>query len=220
MAHRWPAARRTLAAGVIALITLALGAAVASAHESREVGDYELTVGFWTEPAIVNEPNGLSLDVQLGQGDEGTPVEGLAETIQAEVTFGSETKPLELRAAFGQPGRYRSDLIPTEAGTYMFRVFGSIEGMEIDETFTSGPDTFSDVESRSALNFPEAADTSADAEAAANEAQDTADTARTLGIVGIVVGIIGIVLGAGGLLMARNARRPTEQSTAAAEPAN
>ena len=41
-----------------------LGAAASvSAHEHRAVGNYELTVGFLNEPALLNEPNGLSLDV-------------------------------------------------------------------------------------------------------------------------------------------------------------
>src|SRR5688500_13135541 len=55
--------RRLLAVSMA--VTLLLGlAATASAHEQREVGDYKLTVGFSTEPALINEPNGLSLDVQ------------------------------------------------------------------------------------------------------------------------------------------------------------
>lgn len=220
MAHQWPRSRRILAAGMIALMTLALGAAVASAHEHREVGEYELTVGFWTEPAIADEPNGLSLDVQLGHGDEGTPVEGLEETLQAEVLFGGETRPLELRAAFGTPGRYRSDFIPSEPGTYSFRIYGSIEGMELDETFTGGPDTFSEVESKDALNFPAVADSGAETVAAVEDAQDTADSARTLAIIGIVVGVLGLLLGAGGLVMARNARGSTARAAAVSEPAD
>jgi hypothetical protein len=207
MAHLRPYARRALAAGLVALLALALGVAGVSAHEHREVGDYELTVGFWTEPAIVDEPNGLSLDVQLGHGDEGTPVEGLEETLQAEVAFGGQTMPLELSAAFGMPGRYRADFIPTEPGTYSFRIFGSIEGMELDETFTGGPDTFSEVESKDALNFPPVADSGAETAAAVTDAQDTADSARTLAIIGIIAGVIGIAVGVGGFMMARSARQ-------------
>lgn len=74
-------------------VVLILGlAATASAHEHREVGDYELTVGFTGEPALINEPNGLDLRVQLGHGDDGTPVEGLQETLQAEISYAGERR--------------------------------------------------------------------------------------------------------------------------------
>ena len=39
-------------------------AGLASAHEHRDVGNYTLVVGFLDEPAIANEPNGLSLRVE------------------------------------------------------------------------------------------------------------------------------------------------------------
>jgi hypothetical protein len=70
------------------------------------------------------------------------------------VMFAGETKPLELRARFGQPGSYVADLLPTAEGTYSFRIFGTIEGTDIDETFTGGPDTFSEVESTDSIAFP------------------------------------------------------------------
>src|SRR5688572_10238725 len=103
--------RRLLAVSLSVMLLLGLAAA-ASAHERREVGDYELAVGFTGEPALVNEPNGLDLRVQLGHGDDGTPVEGLQDTLDAEISFAGETKELELRARFGQPGAYTSDIIP------------------------------------------------------------------------------------------------------------
>jgi len=182
-------------------------AATASAHEHREVGDYELTVGFTGEPALVNEPNGLDLRVQLGHGDDGTPVEGLQDTLDAEISFAGETKELELRARFGQPGAYTSDIIPTAEGAYTFRIVGTIEGMEIDETFTSGPETFAEVQSTDEIAFP-AVETGADdgSSSAVSEAQDTADSARTLAIIGIIVGVLGLAAGAAGVMMALNAR--------------
>ena len=220
MSRSLPAGRRLVAAGLAALIVLTLSASVARAHEHREVGEYEFTVGFLNEPALVNEPNGLSLAVQLGHGDEGTPVEGLAETLQAEIIFGDETRELELRAAFGEPGSYVADVIPVEPGTYSFRIFGTIDGMEVDETFTGGPDTFSEVEDTAALEFPDAGATGPDAATLAEDAQDTADTAQVLAIIGIIVGVVGVALGLAGALAARNARRPAAPSTAAPDPAD
>ncbi len=48
--------------------------AFVSAHGGREVGEYELTVGFFVEPAYEGEKNGV--DLRVVTGDE-EPVEGV-----------------------------------------------------------------------------------------------------------------------------------------------
>lgn len=203
---------RLLLAGSLAFVLLIALAMTASAHEHREVGDYELTVGFSVEPALINEPNGLSLAVQVGTEDDGPPVEGLQETLEAEVTYAGETKPLELRARFGQPGSYIADVFPTAEGAYTFRIFGTIEGMEIDESFTSGPETFSEVESTDEIAFPAGA-AGDDSGAAVAEAQDAADSARTLAIIGITLSVISLAAVAGGVIGVMKAARAGRAST-------
>jgi hypothetical protein len=199
----FPAAlRRILVLFMVGVLAVMTGA-VASAHEHREVGEYGITVGFLNEPALVDEPNGLSLRVETHEDE--APVEGLAGSLQAEVRHGGETKQLELRAAFGDPGLYVSDFIPTATGAYTFHITGEIEGMPIDEEFTSGPETFSEVESKESLAFP-AVTAAGGAGSAVDDAQDTADSARTLAIAGLVVGVLGLAAGATGLLAATRAR--------------
>lgn len=124
------------------------------AHEHREVADgqYELTVGFLDEPAYVNLKNGLDLRVVTVDGDE--PVEGLADTLTAEVIYGDQSMELELRPVFNSPGHYRAIFFPTAVGAYTFHITGEIDGTEIDEEFTSGPETFSEVEPIEPLQFP------------------------------------------------------------------
>jgi hypothetical protein len=192
MQHR--SARFSVAA-FLAAIMLLLMSGIASAHEHRTVGDYELTVGFSGEPALVDEPNGLDLRVQKGEGDNGTPVEGLDATLKAEIIYGDQSKPLEIRAKFGQPGAYTADLIPTKTGAYTFHITGTIEGTPVDESFTSGPDTFSEVAGKDSISFPEASSDSS--------SSDDADSAKTLAIVGIVVGALGLIAGLAGVAMAR-----------------
>ena len=148
-----------------ALLVGFLPAAVA-AHEVREVagGQYELVVGFLEEPAFAGEQNGLDLRVSrpvaaspaagITEEAEGSPVEGLSDTLQAEVIYGEETMELELEPRFGEPGAYRAVFFPTAEGDYTFHIFGDIEGTAIDERFTSGPETFSPVESSEPLQFP------------------------------------------------------------------
>lgn len=197
--------RFSVAASLAALVLL-LTSSLASAHEHRDVGDYTVTVGFLNEPALVDEPNGLYLRIEHGHEDEGeavTPVEGLASALKADVRFGSETRELTLRAAFGDPGLYVSDFIPTAEGAYTFRITGTIEDTPIDEEFTSGPETFSEVEGKDTMNFPAVG---GDTDNAVSDAQDTADSARTLAIAGIIVGVLGLAAGIAGLMAAMNAR--------------
>jgi hypothetical protein len=140
-----------------ALVLFALLPAVAGAHETREVADgqYRLVVGFLNEPVAVGDKSGLDLRVTTPATDgssEPVPVEGLEGTLQGEVYYGEESMALAIEPRFGQPGAYASYFYPNAAGTYSFRVFGEIEGVAVDETFTSGPDTFGDVQER--LLFP------------------------------------------------------------------
>ena len=193
----------------------------ALAHEHRAVGNYEFVVGWLNEPALAYEPNGLSLRITLFPNGvpeeesaeaeaEGQPVEGLEETLQAEIIAGggAETKALTLEPAFNDPGHYESVIIPTLPGDYTFRIFGDLEGQQIDERFSSGPETFSVIEDVAELQIPErlaapstdGGGPSGNGNTSVAESSGSDDTARILGIVGIIVGVLG--LGAGGLAVA------------------
>ncbi|MGH2361380.1 MAG: hypothetical protein ACRDGM_12675 [bacterium] len=207
----------------ITLSSIFSGTPSSLAHEHRVVGNYELTVGWSVEPAFAYEPNGLSLRVELfpngvpteeeeaaGTAEEGQPVEGLEETLQAELIAGggANTKALTLEPAFRDPGAYESPILPTVPGDYSFRIFGEIDGTQIDETFSSGPETFSSIEDPSEIQFPEKLPSAAELQASIGAGTSTGsadssssdDTARALGIVGIIVGVLG--LGAGALAVA------------------
>jgi hypothetical protein len=175
------------------LLALVAGIGAVAAHEEREVGDYSLEVGFLNEPVFSGEESGLDLIVTRG----GEPVEGLEATLQAEVTYADQTRDLELSPAFGEPGAYRAVFFPTAAGQYSFRIFGDIEGTAIDETFTSGPDTFGDVQDVASgqfpVQFPATADLVRDAQAGAT-AGTMATIALGLGGAALVVAVIGLGL--------------------------
>lgn len=209
---------RFSAAALAAIIGITLsgvssGTPASLAHEHRAVGNYEFVVGWLNEPALAYEPNGLSLRITLfpngvpEEGDEaaeaeGQPVERLEETLQAEIIAGggAQTKELTLEPAFNDPGHYESVIIPTVPGDYTFHVFGDLEGQQIDESFTSGPETFSVIEEVSELQFPEQLPApSSNGSASASESSSD-DTARILGIIGIIIGVVG--LGVGGLAVA------------------
>lgn len=194
----------------LVLLFAALLPFVASAHERREVADgqYRMVVGFLDEPAFVGLKNGLDLRVEkLGpaeaspaaenpaseQGtpvagspaeEQGTPVEGLADTLKAEVIYGDQTMELELTPAYGEPGVYESVFFPMATGTYTFHIYGEIEGTPIDESFTSSPEGFSEVEPIEPLQFPQS-------EASLSS---TAGVPATLGGLGLVLGGTGLWL--------------------------
>ena len=245
---------RTIWPWAAAIAALALLAGAALAHDDRHVGEYKLNVGFNVEPAYEGVPNGIDIRVTRsaegdreddhggdGGGDDGMsmtdedattapagiPVEGLAETLQVEVTHvpSGASRIMDLRAVFQAPGDYTADLIPTAPGVYQVRVFGSIEETAVDETFVSagGGGGFSDVESKTDLYFPEPLAEIRELEsavrgavAAAQEAQDAAlagssdtdsedgDSGNTLAIVAIILGAAGAVAGsAAGIVAVR-----------------
>jgi len=160
--------RRTGFLGIGALMVVvalfaALSPFVTTAHEHRQVGEYSFVVGFLNEPAISNELNGLDLRISLpmagatpdADGEITTePVAGLEATLQAEVIFGDQRMPLTISPVWNTPGSYQAHFIPTQPGDYSFHIWGTINGTEIDEMFTAGPETFSTVIDRATLEFP------------------------------------------------------------------
>jgi hypothetical protein len=201
-------------AALAAIVAISLsgvfsGTPKSSAHEVRAVGNYQFVVGFLNEPAFAYEPSGLDLRVTffpngVPEGEEaegqGEPVEGLEETLQAEVIAGggASTKEIPIESSFGDPGAYESPLIFSAPGDYSFHIFGEIEGQEIDETFVSGPETFGPMENPNEIEFPEelAAPATADSSSDSSSDNSSDDTATILAIIGIAAGVIGIGVGA------------------------
>jgi len=202
-----------------------LGAAPALAHEGRKLGDLEMVVGWGTEPVYAGEVN----SVQILLVHDGKPVVDLGDTLDVEVTFGDQTQTLPLEPFFevgesGTPGDYRAWLIPTTSGQYSFQFTGTIDGEDIDEIFTSGPTTFSDVENPQSVEFPEQqpstgeladridrveprlassiADVRNDVQATAADAS----SAKTIGLIGLVVGAIGLIVAIVALVASRRKR--------------
>ena len=146
---------RAMFAAALALTLMLLGAAPALAHEGRKLGDLEMEVGWGTEPAYSGEVN----SVQILLVHDGKPVVDLGDTLDVEVTFGDQTQTFSLEpffeeGEFGTPGDYRAWLIPTTPGQYSFHFTGTIDGEDVDETFTSGPKTFDDVQNPQSVEFP------------------------------------------------------------------
>jgi hypothetical protein len=184
-----------LSAGVV----VALSASPAAAHETRKVGDYEFVVGWYDEPAFAYQKNGPEVTITDARGRP--VVKGV--DLQVEIRFGDETRTAELEpafvvGAFGEPGVYDTDIYPTRAGTWTFRISGNVEGNDVDETFTSGPDTFSDIRDPGEVAFPVEDPSNAEltdlVEQARAESSDDASAAKTFGYVGLALAVVALIV--------------------------
>jgi hypothetical protein len=146
---------RFILIATVAALAAGLPLNVAFAHEVREVGDLTLVVGWSSEPAYAGFGNEVQVIVTETQGER--PVED--GELEAEVIFGdpeSATRTMvTLDPAFDTPNEYLGYIIPTRPGTYSFHVTGTVGGQDIDEMFTSGPDTFNDIQNPADAEFPE-----------------------------------------------------------------
>ena len=182
--------RRTMSV-IGAAMALLLLAAPVTAHEQRTVGDYDFVVGLIGEPVFTGQKSGLEFSVS----SDDTPVEGLEATLQAEVIYQGQTRALAVTPRFGQPGWYQSVFFPTAAGPYTFHIFGTVEGTTVDESFTSSPDGFSEVEDQAGGQFPvqiaAPVDVARNAEAGASAA-GMATLGLVLGGAGLLVGLVAL----------------------------
>ena len=150
----------------------------------------------------------------------GAGVTGLANSLVVEVTHlaadmsaSGIPRQMALTPLPEADGRYVAPFIPTVPGPYRFRFVGTIDGMAIDESFTSGPGRFDDVQSATEAQFPrpvpsarEIAGVAAAAQQQAREASDASTTALTVAAIGLAVGGLGLLTG-GALALSALRRR-------------
>lgn len=176
------------------------------AHERRAIGEYTFVVGWLTEPALVNQPN--SLDLRVSKTEDSSPVAGLNTTLQFEVTANGQTTEVPIVGRFNTPGAYNAYLMPTYVGEYTFRIYGTVEGNNVDERFTSGPNTFSSIDEPN--SFPEPDGTNDQTGSfeqrivALENDSGGSDSGTLFGIIGIVVGAAGLLVG--GLALSRSGK--------------
>jgi hypothetical protein len=209
-----PFIRATLTVASIGLFVLVTSPALA--HEDREVGGYEFVVGFKNEPVFAGDKSGV--EVRLTDARSGDPVVKGVE-LEVEVQFGDESTsfPIEpdfVVGAFGEPGLYGADFFPTRPGQYSFHITGTIAGQDVDETFTSGPDTFGDPSDPKEISFPvQDPSTGELAErldqevprltSAVEDASDTADGSKTLTYIALGAAVLALILGIASLARGR-----------------
>jgi hypothetical protein len=226
-----------LLVAVLALGVVVLGPGSAWAHEERTVGRFAFAVGFGTEPAYAGQENSVQLFLHDAATDR--PIDDLGPTLRVQVEYqGRKMPPLVMEPDFeigesGTPGDYRALFFPTRPGDYTFHLSGTVEGQAVDETFTSGPKTFSSVQDPADAEFPAKDPTAGElAQAverlgprvdrlvsgqndAAARAEDAADAARSAKSEAAVALAVGGTLGLAGVALAAWALRRTRRSAAA-----
>lgn len=204
---------------IVLLLAVVVGASAgpAAGHEGRTGGPLRFVIGWGDEPAYTGARN--SVQVTITEATGGAPVTDLTDTLKVEVIKGGEKLTLPLAPNFrvgasGTPGDYRAWLTPTRPGAYTFRLTGTVRGQNVNESFSSSPTTFNDVEDAANIQFPEKDPspgqlaTRVDREvprldAALAKAEDDAASARMLGLAGLAVGAAGLLVGALALVASR-----------------
>jgi hypothetical protein len=202
-----------LATVVLTGILLLLAASPAAAHTTKKVGAYNFVVGWGSEPAYAGLLN--SVQFVLTKLSTGKPVVNLGSSLTVTIIYGTQQLPLALTptfdpdTGFGTPGDYRAFFFPTAPGNYTFHFAGKIGTQVVDESFSSGPTTFSTVEDPMGAQFPVKAPSTAqlsqrlDTVLPRLSGSASSSSGRTLGIAGIIVGALGLIVGGIALVRAR-----------------
>ncbi len=207
--------------GVSMAGAVAAFAPAASAHEARIVNGYHWLVGFGNEPTYAGFQNYVVLFLN---DPSGKPVVDIGNKLHVTVSTGSASKGFPLVPSFdpdsglGTKGEFDAFFIPTTPGPYTFHFTGNLGG-PVDQSFTSGPQTFATVEDPTSIQFPVTVPSALELSqkldreiprltAAIVAAQATAEShADSKATTALIVGIAGVVLGLAGLGFGISARR-------------
>ncbi len=112
------------------------------AHETINVGDYEIEIGWVTEPAIAGQMNAVVVNVFTGDEE---PVESVSDLI-VSVEYGGQSKTLTLQP-LGEdtPGQFVAPILPTIPGQYTVKLGGklgdTVVSAEVQPEAVEIPDT-------------------------------------------------------------------------------
>jgi hypothetical protein len=189
--------KRVLAIGSLAVLgALFLAPSLSIAHERRTIGagKYDVVVGWDTEPAYVSQKNAASIRISKAGTNPAEPVTGADKTLKVEIRQGAQTRSFALRAAFGQPGYYLADIVPTRDGDYVWSFVGAIGSDQITEKFDTADGKFNAVQAATEVQFPIASPDPAQIVSELQAARAAAQSAQTVGLVGVGVGVLGLLV--------------------------
>src|SRR5581483_2741639 len=104
-----------------------------AAHEQRTIGNgkYAVEVGWLNEPAVVNQPNGATIEIKKAASEDA--VLGVEKTLKVKIAAGGKDEgTFDLHTVANKPGLYAADYTPPVTGSYVFTFTGDIEGTPIN----------------------------------------------------------------------------------------
>ena len=122
----------------------------AYAHETVSVEQYDIEVGWGTEPPVVGIRNNIVLKVTESSETANTfvGVKDAFRNLETMAIFGGITKNIDINSD-SRLGYYYSPIIPTKTGSYEIGIKGEINGTPVDVQVA-----IEDVESTAILDFP------------------------------------------------------------------
>jgi len=131
---------------LVVFILLVINSQNAFAHEGITVGDYDLEIGWLTEPPITGQMNGIIVNVTTGDEE---PVENVSN-LTVSVSYGGQSKALILQP-LGEdtPGQFIAPILPAVQGQYTVHLGG-----KLGDTDVSADVDVEEVQSPVAIQFP------------------------------------------------------------------
>lgn len=167
-----------LPAGLTALLLLILNFQFALAHETVIAGDYQLEVGWVTEPPVAGQMNAVVVNVSKGEGE---PLDDIISLV-VTVTYGGQSKVLTLQP-LGEDthGQFVAPILPSIPGQYTVVLSGKLGDTDVSASVQPEEVQVPDV-----IQFPFVDPSSQNA---------GLGLIGWLAILGIVFGLVGIGLG-------------------------
>lgn len=180
------------------------------AHDRKTAGPLTVVLGWATEPAYSGSLNAVIVSLS----DRGGPLSKAEGSLTVEVAFGTERTTLALEPVPNRPHEFHAAMVPTRAGTYAFRVTGTINKQPIDVSSTCSDSTFHCVTDAAAIQFPvkdptvgQLAERVDRALPRAADAGAAAAGARTLALIALGISVAGLIVAAATFVSAkRNVR--------------
>lgn len=160
---------------------------------------YTYSVSFRDDPALVDEPTTLLLDVTDAGG---LPVDGLEDALELDLRLDQVVQRFSLTAG-DTPGRYVADVIPTDAGPWEVEVVGEIDGRSEYAAFSCVAGDFVCPTDREPLGFPVAATESAELDERLGQLEAgvaSATASDPLAFFGVIAGTLGLLAGGAALM--------------------
>ena len=185
-------------AGMLSVVT------PVAAHDRVTVGEYELTVGWRSEPAVAGGLNGLDLGIEhhFSNGTSAWVV-GIERDLNATLTTGPALVVRALEPQFDRPGWYTFDVIPTVPGAYSVRIAGRLNATTpVDVTVGLDP-----VAQTSDYQFPVTEPTATDLQNSIAQLNAQLAALQTLLTILIGVALVAVLIGAASLVLTVRASR-------------